>query len=59
MNRKAVSKFVKLKCADCENEQVVFNKAATEVRCLACGAVLAKPTGGLAELKGEVVEELA
>ncbi len=52
------SKFVKVKCADCENEQVVFNKVATEVNCLVCGTVLAKPTGGLAEIKGEIVAEL-
>jgi small subunit ribosomal protein S27e len=59
LDRKAVSKFVRVKCSDCENEQVVFNKSATAVNCLACGAQLVRPTGGLAEIKGEVLEELA
>lgn len=53
------SKFLKVKCADCENEQIVFNKPATEVNCLVCGTVLAKPTGGTAEFKGEVVAEMS
>jgi small subunit ribosomal protein S27e len=56
--RKVVSKFVKVKCKDCENEQVVFNKVAMEVPCQVCGSILAKPTGGLAELTGEVVAEM-
>ena len=48
--------FYRVKCPDCENEQVVFGKAATEVACAVCGHTLAKPTGGNAEFQGEVVE---
>ncbi|WP_229111780.1 30S ribosomal protein S27e [Halapricum desulfuricans] len=43
-------------CPDCENEQIVFGKAATEVSCAVCGHTLAVPTGGKAEIEGEVVE---
>ncbi len=40
--------FVKVKCK-CKNEQIVFSKASSEVKCLVCGEVLVKPTGGSAE----------
>jgi small subunit ribosomal protein S27e len=48
-------KFVKVKCKDCGNEQVIFIRASTPVNCVVCGSSVAKPTGGKAELKGEVV----
>ncbi len=51
-----VNDFVKIKCADCGNEQVTFSKAATTVVCNVCGATLVKPRGGKADIKGEVVE---
>ncbi len=52
------SKFVKVKCNDCENEQVIFAHASTVVKCLVCGRTLAEPTGGKAEIKTQVVEVL-
>jgi len=52
------SKFLKVKCADCGNEQVIFSRAATKVGCLACGATLATPTGGSAVVKAEIVAQL-
>jgi len=48
--------FHLLGCPDCENEQVVFEKAATTVACAVCGHTLARPTGGKAALEGEVLE---
>jgi small subunit ribosomal protein S27e len=48
--------FVSVQCPDCENEQTVFEKAATEVTCAVCGHTLARPTGGLAAIEGEIVE---
>jgi small subunit ribosomal protein S27e len=48
--------FISVQCPDCENEQTVFEKAATEVACAVCGHTLARPTGGLAAIEGEVVE---
>lgn len=50
--------FLKVKCAECSNEQTVFSRAATEVKCQVCGATLATPTGGSAVLKGELVAKL-
>jgi small subunit ribosomal protein S27e len=51
------SRFVKVKCPDCENEQMVFEKASTVVKCVVCGRDLATPTGGKASLKAEIVTE--
>ncbi|MFD1587184.1 30S ribosomal protein S27e [Halorientalis brevis] len=48
--------FSTVECPDCENEQTVFEKAATEVSCAVCGHTLARPTGGLATIEGEIVE---
>lgn len=48
-------RFVKVKCQDCSNEQIIFNKAATMVTCQVCGATLSTPSGGKAQIKGEIV----
>ncbi len=50
------SDFLRVKCTDCENEQIVFEKASSTVACAVCGTTLASPTGGIAELDGEVIE---
>lgn len=54
----ARAQFVKVKCGDCGNEQVAFNRPATKVNCLVCGATLAHPTGGFANFKAEIVSTL-
>ena len=48
--------FYTVRCPDCENEQIVFGKAATEVSCVVCGSTLARATGGKAAFEGEVIE---
>jgi len=48
--------FVKVKCPDCGNEQLVYIRVSTVVKCHVCGATLAVPTGGKADIKGEIVE---
>jgi len=48
--------FLSVECPDCENEQTIFEKAATEVACEVCGHTLARPTGGLAAVEGEVTD---
>lgn len=52
------STFLKVKCGQCKNEQIVFDKAATEVKCLVCDKVLAVPTGGKVELDAKVITSL-
>jgi small subunit ribosomal protein S27e len=58
MERRTSSKFLKVKCTHCKNEQVVFDHASTRVECSACGSTLVEPSGGKAEIKGEVIEVL-
>ena len=48
--------FYRVRCPDCENEQVAFGKAATEVSCTVCGHVLVRPGGGKAAIEAEVLE---
>jgi small subunit ribosomal protein S27e len=54
--KKPDSKFVKVRCKDCENEQVLFNKSSSVVSCHICGSKLAIPKGGKAEITGELLE---
>lgn len=50
--------FVRVKCNDCENEQITFYRVSSTVNCDVCGAILAEPTGGFSRYKGEVVDEV-
>jgi len=52
------SKFIKLRCAKCKNEQIVFGKAASKVNCLVCGKSLAEPSGGKTNIKTRILEVL-
>ena len=52
------SKFIKLRCPKCKNEQIVFGKSASEVKCLVCEKVLAEPSGGKTRVKARVLEVL-
>ncbi len=51
------SKFVKVKCEECGNEQDIFNKPAEPVKCTVCNEVLADNTGGKANIKAKVLKE--
>jgi small subunit ribosomal protein S27e len=55
---KPKSKFMKVRCKDCENEQVIFDKASTPISCHICGSKLAIPKGGKADIKAEILEIL-
>ncbi len=50
--------FIRVKCKDCENEQIIFKKASSKVACQICGSVMAEPTGGIAKIRGDLLEEL-
>jgi len=53
------SRFVKVRCAKCKNEQIIFNKASKKVNCLVCSENLATPGGGKAKIKAQVLESLS
>ncbi|MFC1801005.1 30S ribosomal protein S27e [Nanoarchaeota archaeon] len=52
------SKFIKVRCSKCKNEQIVFGNASSVVKCLVCGQELALPTGGKSKITARVLEVL-
>ena len=52
------TKFLKVKCTSCNNEQIVFDSAKTVVKCDVCSEDLTKPLGGKAKILGEILEVL-
>ncbi len=59
MNKnESTSKFVKVRCPKCKNEQIIFGKISTQVKCLVCDKLLAKSTGGISDIKSKILEVL-
>lgn len=58
MIKEPTSKFIKVRCPKCKNEQIVFGKASTIVKCLVCGKVIIEPTGGKSRVKARILEVL-
>lgn len=52
------SRFIKVRCNQCKNEQIIFGKIASNVNCLVCNTSLAEPTGGKSRIKAKVLEVL-
>ena len=48
------SKFQKVKCKECDEENIVYSHASSAVTCKSCGNVIAEPSGAVATLHGEV-----
>ena len=53
------SRFLRVMCRSCRNDQIIFNKAATAIKCSKCGEEIALPTGGEVFIKGKVLEVLS
>ncbi len=58
MLKESTSKFIKVRCPSCKNEQVVFGKASTDVECVICGKELASSAGSKAKVKARILEVL-
>ena len=52
------SKFIKVRCNKCKNEQIIFGKVSGKVKCLVCGQLLGEPSGGKTNFKAKILEEL-
>ncbi|MBI4154627.1 30S ribosomal protein S27e [Candidatus Woesearchaeota archaeon] len=52
------SKFIKVRCAKCKNEQIIFGKPSVNINCLVCDSVLAESTGGKGKIKARILEVL-
>jgi small subunit ribosomal protein S27e len=55
MQKTNKSNFLKVKCEKCKNEQIIFNKPSTQVKCLVCGEKLGELTGGKISLNAKVI----
>jgi small subunit ribosomal protein S27e len=62
MNKKLISepksKFIKVRCSKCKNDQIIFGKPSSQVDCLVCGKTLADPQGGKGLIKARILEVL-
>lgn len=56
--KEPTSKFIKVRCPKCKNEQIIFGKASSEIKCLVCSKVLAEPSGGKSRVKSRILEVL-
>ena len=56
--RESDAKFIKVRCPKCKNEQIIFGKASTQIKCLVCEKTIAEPTGGKSRIKARVLEVL-
>lgn len=52
------SKFIKVRCNKCKNEQIIFGKSATKIDCLVCGQNLSTSTAGKSKIKARILEVL-
>jgi len=52
------SKFIKVRCPKCKNEQIIFGKSSTDIKCLVCDKIIAEPTGGKTKIKARILEVL-
>ena len=48
------SKFHKVKCKECDEENIVYSHASSEVTCKSCGNIIAQPTGAVATIHGKI-----
>jgi small subunit ribosomal protein S27e len=53
-----MSKFIKVRCSKCKNEQVIFGNASNVILCLVCNKEVAFPTGGKSKISARVLEVL-
>lgn len=58
MIKEPSSKFIKIRCPKCKNEQITFGKSSSQVKCLVCGKELTEPTGGKSRVKARILEVL-
>ena len=52
-------RFIKVRCSKCANEQIIFGKSSSSVKCLVCGTPVAEPSGGKAKIKAKIIEILS
>lgn len=49
------SRFNKVACNECGEQQIVYSHVTIEITCNSCGNTLATPTGSLAKINGKIL----
>jgi len=52
------SNFLSVRCTSCQEKQVIFSHATSDINCKSCGNPLAKKTGGKSAILGEIISIL-
>tara|TARA_Y100000310_G_scaffold211572_1_gene212320 strand:+ start:4761 stop:4928 length:168 start_codon:yes stop_codon:yes gene_type:complete len=52
------SRFIKIRCKKCKNEQIIFENAASKINCLVCQELISTPTGGKSDIKATPLEAI-
>lgn len=52
------SRFLRIKCLNCGNVQIIFGCSATDVKCLVCEKILLQSTGGKARILTKILDVL-
>jgi small subunit ribosomal protein S27e len=52
------SRFLRVRCSSCGNEQVIFGSPASLVKCVVCENTLAVPRSGKGQVSTTIVEVL-
>jgi small subunit ribosomal protein S27e len=55
---KPKSNFLSVQCKSCQEKQVIFSHATSDVNCKSCGNPIAKKTGGRVAILGEIISIL-
>ena len=58
INQNPKSRFLKVQCLKCKNEQIIYNKTSQDVKCLVCDNILAEKTGGMSIIKSKILKVL-
>ncbi len=48
------SKFQKVNCNECDEQQIVYSHASTQIACNSCGNIISEPTGSKALINGKI-----
>ncbi|MEJ2249740.1 MAG: 30S ribosomal protein S27e [Candidatus Lokiarchaeota archaeon] len=52
------SRFLRVICLNCGNQQIIFGCAGTDVDCTICGKEIVQSTGGKARILTKILEVL-
>ena len=56
--KESKTRFIRVRCGKCKNEQNIFSNLSTKVTCLVCSELVAEPKGGRSKIHAKVLEIL-